>query len=80
MLDLRLYRVTLLPFAVGLIIVAFSLHTTPSALSAPQPGVTFSAGQAARLMTAMAAGRGAPAPGQLRQLRQLRRRWGCWVS
>ena len=30
-LDLRLYRVTLLPFALGLIIVAFSLHAVPVA-------------------------------------------------
>ena len=36
-LDLRLYRVTLLPFALGLIIVAFSLHAGPSALRSSLP-------------------------------------------
>src|ERR1700681_2034799 len=46
-LDLRLYRVTLLPFAIGLIVVAFSLHPGPVAPATPVPPQTFDAGQAA---------------------------------
>ena len=63
MLDLRLYRVTLLPFAVALIVVAFSLHTGPSALSSSQPVAHFDAQQAYDVMIALASAGGDPAPG-----------------
>jgi hypothetical protein len=62
-LDLRLYRVTLLPFVVGIVIVAFSLHTGPSALSGSQPGASFAGSQAYATMTALASAGGNPAPG-----------------
>ena len=54
MLDLRLYRVTLLPFAIGLIVVAFSLHPRPSALPTPLPPQTFDALGAAKAVPALA--------------------------
>jgi hypothetical protein len=53
-LDLRLYRITLLPFAALLIIAAFSLHT-PSAAPASLPAAqTFDTAQAAAEMEALA--------------------------
>src|SRR5579862_2670977 len=42
-LDLRLYRVTLLPFLLGLIVVAFSLHPGPAPLPVSQPAQTLDA-------------------------------------
>src|SRR5579871_4407475 len=62
-LDLRLYRVTLLPFAVGLIVVAFSLHAGPAALSGSQPGAIFNAHRAYGAMIALGSTGGDPAPG-----------------
>jgi hypothetical protein len=53
-LDLRLYRVTLLPFAVVLIIAAFSLHPRPAALSSTVPQQTFDGGVAAEKMRTLA--------------------------
>jgi hypothetical protein len=44
-LDLRLYRVTLLPFAALLAVAAFSLHARPPALSSSPPPQSFSAAQ-----------------------------------
>jgi hypothetical protein len=41
LLDLRLYRLTLLPFLIGLIVVAFSLHAAPAPLAGAQPPQTF---------------------------------------
>ncbi len=54
MLDLRLYRVTLLPFAVVLIIAAFSLHPRPAAVSSAVPQQTFDGGAAATTMHRLA--------------------------
>jgi hypothetical protein len=65
-LDLRLYRVTLLPFVIGVVIVAFSLHTGPTALSGSQPGARFDGQQANAVMTTLASGGGDPAPGSPR--------------
>ena len=53
-LDLRLYRVTLLPFAVVLIVAAFSLHPRPAALSGTVPQQTFDGGVAAGKMRTLA--------------------------
>ena len=55
MLDLRLYRLTLLPFAVGLVIVAFSLHSGPAPLSGTLPIQGFDATTAARALSGLAA-------------------------
>lgn len=54
-LDLRLYRLTLLPFAVGLVIVAFSLHAGPAPLSGTLPTQGFDAPAAARELSALVA-------------------------
>ena len=55
MLDLRLYRVTLLPFAIGLIVVAFSLHAAPDgAARARSRPPRFDAEQAYGVMIALA--------------------------
>jgi len=62
-LDLRLYRVTLLPFAIGLIVVAFSLHAGPSALAGSQPAASFNAHSAYDAMIALGSTGGDPAPG-----------------
>jgi hypothetical protein len=62
-LDLRLYRVTLLPFAIGLLVVAFSLHPGPTALSSSQPAPRFDAQQAYGVMIALGSAGGDPAPG-----------------
>src|SRR5581483_10784508 len=51
----RLYRLTLLPFAIGLIIAAFSLHAAPSALPATVPPQTFDAAQASAALPGLAA-------------------------
>jgi hypothetical protein len=63
-LDLRLYRVTLLPFAIGLIVVAFSLHAAPAALTSSPTAAGFQGARAQAALTALAriAG-GDPAPG-----------------
>jgi len=53
-LDLRLYRVTLLPFAVVLIVAAFSLHPRPAALSSTVPQQTFDGSVAAAKMRTLA--------------------------
>jgi hypothetical protein len=53
-LDLRLYRVTLLPFAVVLIIAAFSLHPRPAVLSSTVPQQTFDGSAAAQTMDGLA--------------------------
>ncbi len=55
MLDLRLYRLTLLPFAVGLAIVAFSLHAGPTPLAGTLPTQGFDASVAARAMSGLIA-------------------------
>ena len=55
MLDLRLYRVTLLPFAIVLIVAAFSLHPRPTALANTLPQQTFDGAQVARTMRQLAA-------------------------
>ena len=55
MLDLRLYRLTLLPFAVGLVIVAFSLHAGPTALSGTLPTQGFDATVAAQAASGLVA-------------------------
>src|ERR1700681_2742218 len=62
-LDLRLYRVTLLPFAVGLIVVAFSLHTGPAALPGSLPGAAFDAQAAQAAITRIAPLGSDPPPG-----------------
>ena len=50
-LDLRLYRVTLLPFAVLLIVAAFSLHAPPGTPATAPPAQTFDATTAASVMS-----------------------------
>ena len=55
MLDLRLYRLTLLPFAIGLVIVAFSLHAGPAPLSGTLPTQGFDAPAAAHVLSRLAA-------------------------
>jgi len=54
-LDLRLYRLTLLPLAVGLVIVAFSLHSGPGPLSGTLATQGFDATDAAQALGDMAA-------------------------
>ena len=54
-LDLRLYRLTLLPFAVLLIVAAFSLHAAPGVPATAPPAQTFDATTAASAMQALAA-------------------------
>jgi hypothetical protein len=54
-LDLRLYRLTLLPFAVLLIVAAFSLHARPGTPATAPPAQTFDATTAASTMAALAA-------------------------
>ncbi len=54
-LDLRLYRVTLLPFAVLLIVAAFSLHAPPGTPATAPPAQTFDATTAASVMSRLAA-------------------------
>ena len=63
MLDLRLYRVTLLPFVIALVVVAFSLHPRPGPLTSPPQGVTFNVAEAAGAMRTMAAADRDRAPG-----------------
>ena len=46
MLDLRLYRVTLLPFAILVAIAAFSLHARPAALTSTPAAQGFSGTEA----------------------------------
>ena len=69
MLDLRLYRLTLLPLAVGLVIVAFSLHSGPVPLSGTLATQGFDATDAAQALSDMAAGGepGSSADGALAQ-------------
>jgi len=54
-LDLRLYRLTLLPFAVLLIVAAFSLHAPPPTPATAPPAQTFDPTAAASTMAALAA-------------------------
>jgi hypothetical protein len=54
-LDLRLYRVTLLPFAALLAVAAFSLHARPPALSSSPPPQSFSAEQVLSQASTLAA-------------------------
>ena len=54
-LDLRLYRLTLLPFAAMLIVAAFSLHARPGTPATAPPAQTFDATNAATTMAALAA-------------------------
>jgi hypothetical protein len=54
-LDLRLYRLTLLPFAVLLIVAAFSLHAAPGVPATAPPAQTFDVTTAASAMQALAA-------------------------
>ncbi len=63
MLDLRLYRVTLLPFAVLLIVAAFSLHAPPPAPSSAPPTQSFDGASAAATMASLAAAYPDRAPG-----------------
>jgi hypothetical protein len=53
-LDLRLYRVTLLPFAALLIIAAFSLHAPPAPPAGTPSAQTFNAAAAADEMQSLA--------------------------
>src|SRR5579862_7897849 len=55
MLDLRLYRLTLLPLAVGLMIVAFSLHAGPAPLSGTLATQGFDAPAAAKTLDGLVA-------------------------
>ena len=55
MLDLRLYRVTLLPFAIVVIVAAFSLHPRPTPLAATLPQQTFDPARVAQTIAAFAA-------------------------
>jgi hypothetical protein len=57
-LDLRLYRLTLLPFAVGLVIVAFSLHSGPSPLSGTLPTQGYDATVATQALSSLVAAGG----------------------
>ena len=54
MLDLRLYRVSLLPFAALLIVAAFSLHTPGATPTVTPPAQTFDAAAAVRTMNTLA--------------------------
>ena len=63
MLDLRLYRVTLLPFAILLIVAAFSLHPRPAALASTPAAQTFSAADTLSRMRRLAAAYPDLAPG-----------------
>jgi hypothetical protein len=62
-LDLRLYRITLLPFAALLIIAAFSLHAPPGAPAGVPAAQTFDTAQAAAEMATLAAAYPERAPG-----------------
>jgi hypothetical protein len=62
-LDLRLYRVTLLPFAVAALIVAFSLHPVPAALPNTPAAQTFDGVFAAHETRSLAAQYPDRAPG-----------------
>ena len=55
MLDLRLYRVTLLPFVILLVAVAFSLHPQPAALPNAAAAQTFNGSHALAKMRKLAA-------------------------
>ena len=55
MLDLRLYRVTLLPFAALLVLAAFSLHTPGPAPVVTTPAQTFDTAAAVHTMNSLAA-------------------------
>ncbi|HXR13970.1 MAG TPA: hypothetical protein VN740_04855 [Solirubrobacteraceae bacterium] len=63
MLDLRLYRVTLLPFAILVAIAAFSLHTRPSALTSPPVAQGFSGSEAVNNAATLAEDFPSSAPG-----------------
>ncbi len=63
MLDLRLYRVTLLPFVLLLIVAAFSLHARPAPLAAAPPPQTFDTATAAATMNSLAAAYRQRSPG-----------------
>lgn len=63
MLDLRLYRITLLPFAAVLIVVAFSLHPRPAALPTTPAAQTFDAATASAEMVKLAASYPERSPG-----------------
>jgi hypothetical protein len=54
-LDLRLYRITLLPSAIVLVVVAFSLHPRPASLPNTPAAQTFSGAVASRTMFDLAA-------------------------
>jgi len=62
-LDLRLYRITLLPFAALLVIAAFSLHAPPATPSGAPPAQTFDASATASTMASLAASYPDRAPG-----------------
>jgi hypothetical protein len=55
LLDLRLYRLTLLPFLIGLVVVAFSLHAAPAPLASAQPAQTFDPGGAQSALSELSA-------------------------
>jgi hypothetical protein len=62
-LDLRLYRASLLPFAVAVIVAAFSLSTRPGPLTGPLPPDAFNAGRAFAALEHLAAAYPRRAPG-----------------
>jgi hypothetical protein len=62
--DLRLYRASLLPFVVAVLVAAFSLSTLPAALRSPLPPTAF--GGAFATLKQLAAADPTPAPGSSR--------------
>jgi hypothetical protein len=62
-LDLRLYRASLLPFAVAVVVAAFSLSMRPSPLSGPLPPDAFNTGRAFASLEHLAAAYHNRAPG-----------------
>ena len=65
MLDLRLYRFTLLPFAIVLIVVAFSLHPRPASLATTPAAQTFNGVAASDKMFELAASYPERSPGSV---------------
>jgi hypothetical protein len=63
MLDLRLYRASLLPFVAAVLVAAFSLSSLPTALSSPLPPSVFSAARAFAKLENLAAAYPRRAPG-----------------
>lgn len=63
MVDLRLYRASLLPFVVAALVGAFSLSTLPPAVPSPLPGVAFNGDHAFSSLNKLAAAYPDRAPG-----------------